>query len=285
MKRIMLSIVCVAAVSAALAAGPDDGGSKPSGDTPAASDDAPKQSVQERIAERDRLEKKGVEFMTHYYEHPDPDGVAQIVKDLSASGWLREGRNQADLLGFLVPIFRAHPDRVAGWMEQWGDLPDDHLIALVMAVWISKIEGGDEIMMGQVKNLDESWTGNVVGYTEEEPWDPLTMAEPKAYQLELLWGWYCGSGDERCLERMLFFTGDARKFDNLAEEATTSLSYNAAVHPSVRKWCERELKKEKTDPEHALAQAEQLEGILEDADYIYENREALKLSDFGFPRD
>lgn len=293
MKHHTIPLVLLTALAAPVAAGPDDAPA-PSTSTPhdaapatdtSAQESAKAEKRAEAQAELERRQEKALQFVTHYFQHPDINAVPANIRTLSDTGWMRDWRNYAALMGFLAPLFRAHPERAQSWIEGWSDLPDEHLTSLITALWISKIDGADRIMARQIANVTDRWQSAIRNQFDEDPPDIFTDPDPEPFEFEMLWGWYYATGDERCLKRALFFTEDDREEKNVAQAAITSFSYNAGVYPSVRDWCKRQLEKVKTDPDHALPEAPQLEGILEDADYVRDNKEALKLSAFGVPRD
>jgi hypothetical protein len=152
---------------------------------PAASQD--KAATPEKVPVADDVpsaQELSVWIMT-YYQRPEPDKFGQRVRQLSARGMLKGNRPEFFTM-FLGRVMHAHPERIAGWMEAWKDLPADELEILRNGIWNSQTDAGKQWLRDHK-------------YAElaDKPAPPLIAGGPmvlEPYHLDLMWEWFFATG-------------------------------------------------------------------------------------------
>ena len=127
------------------------------------------------------------QWVTGYYQRPDPKSVPARIRRMSELGILTTDRPEANTM-FFGQIMKANPDRIAPWMESLAGLPEKDLQPLHKAVWMSNCDEGRKWLADQ-------------GLTElaEKPGHPFFTGGPIAlepYHVDMLWEWFFATGDE-----------------------------------------------------------------------------------------
>jgi hypothetical protein len=141
-------------------------------------------SAKPKVDETPSAQELSVWIMT-YYQHPDPDKIPERVRQLSRRGMLKGNRPEFFTM-FMGRLFHASPDRIAGWMEGWKDLPNDELEVLRNGVANSQTEAGKKWLRenGRVDLADKPASPLIAG-------GPMVL-EP--YHLDLMWEWFFATG-------------------------------------------------------------------------------------------
>lgn len=233
-------------------------------------------------ADRD-LEPLATDAVRFFYEYDpdeDIDEIPLVINELATIGWFRDRENFAAIVGFLAATFRNNPDKIMPLCDDMINLFEGYQLYLAYAVWVANIPEGPEAIGRLYQRMGETTRLTAIAsFDDIEPWNLFTTAEMEAWQLEVLWGWYYATRDEACLDRVAEFLADERATFNLAIEASTSLSYHAAVDDAVRQWIESTIEASEGD-----ILAADLENCLEEADYVAKNRATLNVSLFGVIR-
>ena len=155
---------------------------------------APQQATNDRAKQA----KLGRWMMT-YHENPVPDDVAENVRQMSRLGLLepkpRLAVDQTSTVMFLGKVMEKYPDQIAGWMEQWSDLPESHLNVLRNAVWFSQTPAGNQwLSTNQAETLANS---------KPVILDTSRALNLKPFHLDQYWAWFFATGDSEPVERVI----------------------------------------------------------------------------------
>lgn len=159
------------------------------------------------------------QFMTSYYQHPQPGLVDQAIVQVSKSGRCDESSAQAPLIGFFAEVFAANPEK----MTQWQAVVD-------------KQDASTKSVMAAAKKLSAN------------PQQMIDMAPLKPELNDMCWGAFFASGKpvylKALVDRLAYLDErkDCRRYLTAAS-AKWSISSNSKQDPVVLK----ELQKLKAD--------------------------------------
>lgn len=161
MKTILIPLIAAAACMA-------DQPSTPATPTPPPSPAAPP-------ATGDLLKKTG-DIMMHYFQHPDPGIIGELITDVSkAFPDTRQCNAIPSMIVFFGEIFKSNPGRVDEWMKTASSLPED---------WQQIFRTALQYAQGKIPDVSTAQTAG-----------PST--------LDACWGGYLASGDKKYPEAVL----------------------------------------------------------------------------------
>ncbi len=276
---VCLLILAAAAGSPIVCA--DEAAPEPSAQ-PSAESQSSDGSKEDRTA-RERIER-AARTLLRYHEDPDPDAIDAAARTLIPSPLLDDWMNAAFVMGFLTAAFREHPDRVEGWFDGW--IPEvfekDRYKILVFALSMADHPDADPIYQRMLETADRITHAIIVNYIDRDVDDPLSLRPAEPYHLPVLWGYYCCTGDEAALDRILEFTMLERD-DTLPLDAATVLSFAVGESDAVRTWAERRREAFETGADDAHPGAGELGSIIEDAAFVHASSDSLGLTILGVP--
>lgn len=198
-----------------------------------------------------RAETAAQAWLETYYVNPRPAELAANVRALSREGFFEKPGHTSLGIGFLATVFAAHPDRVDRWLGDLAALPATHQRLLAAALW----QAGDSRGAERLRLVDRN------SAVRE---DVLRLADTPAQMISdtpvqssssmnLQWGAFLASGDERHIIRILDGLGSGNRGLDFAARA--SLAQHAAAHPRVLEICRSQLERQPEEVRSVLRAA------------------------------
>jgi hypothetical protein len=169
-------------------------------------------------------------WLETYYLNPEPGAVVARVKALSRDGFFERPGNAAIGIGFLATLFNRHPDRIEGWLNELERLPAAHQRLLAAALWQAGHDAAPDVL--RIMSADSPVRQEVMRLVDIPA--PLIVDTPvrSVSSLNLQWGAFLASGDERHIGRMMEALGtNDRGLHGAAEVAFARM---VAEHPRVQ---------------------------------------------------
>jgi hypothetical protein len=170
-------------------------------------------------------------WMENYYLNPDTEKVVPAVYALSRSGHFEQAGQPAAAIGFLGAVFAQNPDKVAGWVNSFRDLPTAHQRIVAAALWYSGLPEGAEHLRALARSSRPEIRAEVESLTQ---WAQPSLRETPVLSessLNLQWGAFLGSGDSRHVVNVLAALGSSERALNAT--VRTALAEKALAHPRV----------------------------------------------------
>lgn len=184
------------------------------------------------------------DFLTHYYEHPEPGKIVESLRALSDDFDLR---NATPFSSFYAEVMRKSPAQVQGWTEAAKPLSSDFRLFM----YLTLRQCGSDACLSTLKS-------NPYGF-EQEGMREFTAVKPPTAEsipldsppsLDFLWGHFMASGSETAARRISKLVAEkwplveAKSIDNqemlVVGAARWSLISNAKQHQAVRTVLEEE---------------------------------------------
>lgn len=183
-------------------------------------------------------------WMTYYYVHPQPEFTVQAIL-LADQNNLLEGDSVAPFQGFLSKVFEANPQQIPTWFSQLGALKDASKTVLLTAVWWSNTKEGKTLLDNIANSLPEKAKTEFHKQIDKKADDLDKMAIESPDVLDVLWGAFSATGDERYIKRLMdpISWGDKENKDLnkllISSAASWSIASNIVQHPRVKEICEK----------------------------------------------
>lgn len=190
------------------------------------------------------------EWMSFYYQHPQPDLTPLVIDAWSKEGILRQETAIEPIVFFLSFIFRANPDKIVEWTSHSIDtLPLGEKEVIIGALWLSNTNAAQDylthlykISEPGVKEIIKDIKNNSQPVIEQEPID-----NPRV--IDNLWAAFMATGEEKYVIRIVSVLRDCKNkeddYQNLMRNAALwSLKSNAKLHDKVKLICKHQLTEE-----------------------------------------
>lgn len=141
-------------------------------------------------------------WLTYYYQHPDPAGIPRAYRTLVASLRTENKPVPWAVIGILGGVMIERPELIKPWAEALADLPIDQRSALVHAAWHSRTEPGLALVRAELARAEDDAKPVLQGLLDRAAKDPVEPPLRATPHLELLWGRFFASGDERFIIKM-----------------------------------------------------------------------------------
>lgn len=189
-------------------------------------------------------------WMTYYYLHPQPELVVTAIKVADKNG-LMEGDAVAPFQAFLSRVFAKNPEQISPWFTQLGTISDNSKSVILTAIWWANTAEGKKLLDNIAASLPEKPREQFKKQIDRPFQDPDKMAITSPDVLDVLWGCYSATGDEKYVKRLMStlpWTDSQSKDLNkllIASAASWSLTSNIEQHPAVKDIC---LSVQESDP-------------------------------------
>jgi hypothetical protein len=187
-------------------------------------------------------QSRAEQWLTHYYENPQPAKLPQFVHELSREGYFDRSANHAMAIGFFATVFAQNPREVNYWLRETADLPDAHRRVLVAAAWQAGSPRGADLLSQMSASADPALQGQVAALVERGPTDLASTPVRSAESMNLQWGAFLAQGDQQPILAVLAALGSGES--NLTTAARYSLAQNAAQHRRVFDICRAQLERQ-----------------------------------------
>ncbi len=192
-------------------------------------------------------------WVENYYLNPDTEKVVPAVYALSRSGHFEQAGQPAATIGFLAAVFAKNPDKVAGWVRAFRDLPESHQRIVAAGLWYSGLPEGADHLRALARNSRPEIRAEVESLTQ---WAQPSLRETpvlSASSLNLQWGAFLGSGDAKHVTNVLAALGSQER--GLGATARTALAEKALAHPRVFEICQAEIARQPAGVREELSTA------------------------------
>ena len=179
-------------------------------------------------------------WLETYYVNPRPAELAANVGALSREGYFAKPGNTAVGIGFLSTVFAQHPDRVEKWLHEMRGLPARDRRLVAAALWQAGHPLGSELLRDVDRNSSVREEVLRVANTPAQLVADTPVRSPSSMNLQ--WGAFLASGDERHIVRVLDAIGTGER--SLDSAARLALAQNAATHPRVLEICRAQLQRQ-----------------------------------------
>lgn len=178
-------------------------------------------------------------WMENYYLNPEADRVVPAIYALSRAGHFEQEGQTAEAIGFLSVVFAQNPEKAAGWMHQFRDLPAAHQRLVAAALWYSGLPEG----VDHVRHLARDTNVGVRAAVESlMTWQQPAVSETPVQSvssLNLQWGAFLASGNPQHIVSVLSALGTDEKA--LGTQVRLALAEKALAHPRVYEICQSEI--------------------------------------------
>ena len=198
-----------------------------------------------------RAEISAQAWLETYYLNPQPAELPRAIQRLSQEGYFDEPSHVAVAIGFIGTIFAQHPQQVDAWLLQLNGLPFRHQRLIAAALWQAGLPLGNDML----RVLGPS------ARNHEQVAQLATLPAPaientpvlSASSMNLRWGAFLATGDERHIISILDAIGDDRP--GLDAAARVALAQDAAAHPRVMEICRAQLDRQPEEVRSVLRAA------------------------------
>ena len=198
-----------------------------------------------------RAESAAQVWLETYYVNPRPAELVANVQALSREGFFAKPGHSAVGIGFLSTVFASNPDRIEKWLHEMRDLPARDRRLVAAALW----QAGHPLGAQLLRDVDpNSSVRDEVLRVANTP-AQLVADTPvrSASSMNLQWGAFLASGDERHIIRVLDAIGTGER--SLDSAARIALAQNAAAHPRVLEICRAQLDRQPEEVRSVLRAA------------------------------
>ncbi|NEN91642.1 MAG: hypothetical protein F6K48_23145, partial [Okeania sp. SIO3H1] len=109
-------------------------------------------------------------WMSFYYQNPQPDLIPIFIKSLSQKGFLKEETAQNSIMFFLSFIFRDNSNKIADWSSQV--LPNLNIIeqeVIIQAIFLSNTSEAQEYLNYLYKNSESAIQNVINSFKDQVP--------------------------------------------------------------------------------------------------------------------
>lgn len=138
-------------------------------------------------------------WMTHYYEHPAPEGFVGWIRAVEAEGRLYDPRDQVPLMVFMSELVRQHPEYLGRWCAQLASLGEVARIDFGWAVFNAGAGAADHCL-GRQLHLDGAVVASIRGADRYSPTDQQVGAP---VEIDALWAVFDATGSALAVNRVI----------------------------------------------------------------------------------
>lgn len=197
------------------------------------------------------------EWMSHYYQAPQPEKVVPAVFALSKSGHFDTAENRTEAIGFFAGVFSKNPDRVNSWMAAFRDLPVADQRLMAAALWYSGLPSGGDRLRALARKSSPDMRTEIELLAAQKSVSLRGTPVLSESSLNLQWGAFLATGESQHVVNVLAALGSREP--GLSSRARFALAQNAAAHRRVYEICQSQMDRQ---PE---AVRDQLHAVLTEA--------------------
>ena len=208
-----------------------------------------------RTASSNAQDTGAPDWMTSYYQNPQPDHFVTGVRQMSERGILSAPVTEA----FLSRVLAKNPAKIPVWMAALADLSNRDKELLHKAIWLSGTDAGKAYLKDQ---------GLATLLNDPAP-DTLKEEIDTPSSLDMLWGYFFATGDEAPIRRIVSalnyskYAGAMERYetskktsddweqshyDAIFRAAVSSLSTFWKQHQRIKEICDGLLKGKELNP-------------------------------------
>jgi hypothetical protein len=187
--------------------------------------------------------KQANEWLSHYFERPDPSGVPAQLARLDRSGTFQKPEAMAPLSAFFALLFRANPGEVPGWAGDVTRFSESGRVVVWTALWYSKASTARGALEAAAAGERAENRRRIEGLLVRDAPEISALPINSPAVLDMLWGAFLASGDPIYVQRVITVLPDSEIpgwHGVIGLAAEWSLTGNAIQHPRVLQICEAE---------------------------------------------
>jgi len=199
-----------------------------------------------------KSQEKFSDWITFYYENPEPNRIPDAVEYMSKSGVLDKKNAISPIFGFLSGVFRKNPEKINSWLRDLRNLKENHFGVIILGLWYSGLPDSKSrasSLLDKHPKLKPEF-----GFVNQG--SPITIEEIPLEQgpwvLDALWGEFMATGEEIPVQRIISalpwsdVKGDINRL-MVGGSARWSLTSNAIQHKKVLEICEETVANQNSD--------------------------------------
>jgi hypothetical protein len=178
------------------------------------------------------------EWLTHYYENPQPERFVTSIYELSRSGYFEQPGHVPLAIGFIGSLFAQNPEQIDQWVVLCSGLPRAHQRLMASALWYSGSRKGVEYLQAYSRVVDPAMRAEIEQLLATKP--SLRDADVHSTSsMNLQWGAFLATGESGHITKVLAALGSDDP--GLSTSVRLALAEKAATHERVYQICQDEL--------------------------------------------
>jgi len=191
--------------------------------------------------------ESAAQWLTHYYEAPNPKLVSRAMLVLSKEGVFQKDESAAPTFGFLAGVLAKNKSIAPSLIKDLTALPEGEQKVLVLGIWYSGRPDTKKLLRGLLATMPQH-KENIENLLHSEPLRLTQIPlEQGPWVLDALWGNFMATGDAEPVKRVmeaLPWVGVESHLPQYAvgNAARWSLASHAAQHRRVLALCREQVK-------------------------------------------
>ncbi|MDD3296220.1 MAG: hypothetical protein PHU64_02550 [Candidatus Omnitrophica bacterium] len=186
-------------------------------------------------------------WMRYYYQRPQPELVENAIAFINDNDLINSQLKQPFFASFFSIIFSKNPQDIDKLKNTLSALLPHTKETILQALWLSNTQEAKHCLKQEailLKEPDSAYIRRLLGL---EPYDILSMQINKTSDLDMLWGAFFASGDNRYVKKIintlswLELNGSQENKATIAQAAEESLINNAHRDSRIMQICQQEL--------------------------------------------
>ncbi len=182
------------------------------------------------------------QWCTYYYLHPQPDLTVKALLFAEKNGYFDKESARAPFLAMISQLFRQNPKLLPVWIKELTPMATVHKKLIWNALWLANTPESKEeanLFAKQFPAYDHP-PAQIASIPAPQPIEKMQLS---ADVLDMLWGSFFITGDEKYVDRIISALPGLRKGEHdpnkmmAAGAAQWSLTANAHQHQRVMKIC------------------------------------------------
>ena len=178
------------------------------------------------------------QWLTHYYQNPQPEQFVPAIFDLSHAGFFEQPGHVSLAIGFIAGVMTQNPDQIDQWLLFSRALPPAHQRLMVSALWYSGHPKGAAYLRAHARGVSPQLRAEIEQLLASGP--ALRDAPVlSASSLNLQWGAFLATGESQHVMNVLAALGSSDP--GLSSAVRLALAEKAATHEKVQAICAEQL--------------------------------------------
>ncbi|MBD2391568.1 hypothetical protein RI030_05435 [Aphanizomenon flos-aquae NRERC-008] len=187
-------------------------------------------------------------WMSFYYQNPQPNLIPVFIKSLSQKGFLKEETSQISIMFFLSFIFRDNSNKIADWLSQvLQNLTIVEKEVIIEAIFLSNTSEAQEYLNNLYQNSEPAIQDMINFFKDQVPPNLEEIPIDNSSILDILWSAFMATGSEKYVIRIISALSSKKSQDDPVKKMITSmakwsLESNIKNHQKVKLICINQLK-------------------------------------------
>lgn len=143
-------------------------------------------------------------WMSFYYQNPQPNLIPVFIKSLSQKGFLKEETSQISIMFFLSFIFRDNSNKIADWLSQvLQNLTIVEKEVIIEAIFLSNTSEAQEYLNNLYQNSEPAIQDMINFFKDQVPPNLEEIPIDNSSILDILWSAFMATGSEKYVIRII----------------------------------------------------------------------------------